>query len=138
VHPADGNLQLPQAQAETELGKVANEYMSRGEMLPSEVVLSLIKKRLAQRDCVQNGWILDGFPRSREQAADLGENDIVPDLIIMLERPDDLVKEFSLGRCTDPTTGVIYHPKFSPPPPEVVPRLTWRTDDTEDVIESRL
>lgn len=51
---------LEQAQAETELGRVANEYMSRGEMLPSEVVLSLMKKRLAQRDCVQNGWILDG------------------------------------------------------------------------------
>lgn len=52
-----------------------------------------------------------GFPRSREQALDLGSNDIVPDLIIMLERPDELVKEFSLGRCTDLTTGVIYHPK---------------------------
>ncbi len=41
---------------------MANEYMSRGEMLPSEVVLSLVTKRLAQRDCVQNGWILDGKP----------------------------------------------------------------------------
>ena len=49
-----------QAQAETELGVVANEYMTRGEMLPSEVVLSLVIKRLEQRDCVQNGWILDG------------------------------------------------------------------------------
>lgn len=39
---------------------VANEYMTRGEMLPSEVVLSLVTKRLEQRDCVQNGWILDG------------------------------------------------------------------------------
>ncbi|CAN0271302.1 unnamed protein product, partial [Ectocarpus sp. 13 AM-2016] len=52
----------------------------------------------------------EGFPRSRGQAADLGGEDIVPDLIVMLERPDGLVKEFSLGRCTDPTTGVIYHP----------------------------
>ena len=42
---------------------------------------------------------------------DLGLKGVVPDLIIMLERPDELVKEFSLGRCTDPTTGVIYHPK---------------------------
>lgn len=59
------NIQQPsikpeQAQAETKLGKVANEYMSRGEMLPTDVVLSLVIKRLAQRDCVQNGWILDG------------------------------------------------------------------------------
>lgn len=49
-----------QAQAETELGMVANEYMTRGEMLPSDVVLSLVIKRLEQRDCMQNGWILDG------------------------------------------------------------------------------
>ncbi|CBN74091.1 Adenylate kinase family protein [Ectocarpus siliculosus] len=138
VYIASGNLLRSEAQAETSLGRRANEFMSRGEMLPSEVVLSLVTKRLAQRDCAQNGWILDGFPRTRGQAADLGGEDIVPDLIVMLERPDGLVKEFSLGRCTDPTTGVIYHPKFSPPPPDVVPRLTWRTDDTKDVIEKRL
>ncbi|CAB1105578.1 unnamed protein product [Ectocarpus sp. CCAP 1310/34] len=113
VYIASGNLLRSEAQAETSLGKIANEFMSRGEMLPSEVVLSLVTKRLAQRDCAQNGWILDGFPRSREQAADLGEEDIVPDLIVMLERPDGLVKEFILGRCTDPTTGVIYHPKYA-------------------------
>lgn len=41
----------------------------------------------------------------------MSEEGIVPDLIIMLERPDELVREFSMGRCTDPTTGVIYHPK---------------------------
>lgn len=58
-----------------------------------------------------NNNVVSGFPRSREQAADLGSKGVVPDLIIMLERPDELVKEFSLGRCTDPTTGVIYHPK---------------------------
>ena len=46
---------------------VANEYMTRGEMLPSEVVLSLVTKRLEQRDCVQNGWILDG----EKQACDI-------------------------------------------------------------------
>lgn len=43
----------------------------------------------------------------------LHEEGIVPDLIVMLERPDELVKEFSMGRCTDSTTGVIYHPKVS-------------------------
>ena len=47
---------------------VANEYMTRGEMLPSEVVLSLVTKRLEQRDCVQNGWILDG---EKKQACDI-------------------------------------------------------------------
>ena len=54
-----------------------------------------------------------GFPRSRDQAGELSAEGIVPDLIIMLERPDELVREFSMGRCTDPTTGVIYHPKVA-------------------------
>lgn len=54
---------------------------------------------------------VSGFPRSKEQALDLVSEGIVPDLIVMLERPDELVKEFSLGRCTDLSTGVIYHPK---------------------------
>lgn len=49
-----------QALAETGLGKIANGYMSNGEMLPSDVVLPLVTKRLGQRDCLQNGWIMDG------------------------------------------------------------------------------
>ncbi|CAN0260460.1 unnamed protein product [Ascophyllum nodosum] len=138
VYIASGNLLRSEAQAETELGKVADESMSKGEMLPCDVILSLVTKRLEQRDCLQNGWIVDGFPRSREQAIALSEHGIAPDLIVMLERPDELVREFSLGRCTDSTTGVIYHPKFSPPPREVQHRLTWRTDDTLEVINKRL
>ena len=69
--------------------------------------------------CFNAGTAVAGFPRSREQAADLGSKGVVPDLIVMLERPDELVKEFSLGRCTDPTTGVIYHPKVSREPKRV-------------------
>lgn len=49
-----------QAQAETKLGLVAKEYMARGEMLPTDLIVAMTTKRLAQRDCAQNGWILDG------------------------------------------------------------------------------
>lgn len=59
-----------QAQAETELGKVANEYMSKGEMLPCDVILSLVTKRLEQRDCLQNGWVMDG-KRERDESTTL-------------------------------------------------------------------
>lgn len=65
--PTDrSNSFADQAQAETELGVIANEHMTRGEMMPSEVVLSLVIKRLEQRDCVQNGWILDGKKQQQQ------------------------------------------------------------------------
>ena len=67
-------LDHSQAQAETELGKVADESMSKGEMLPCDVILSLVTKRLEQRDCLQNGWIVDGaiWPRERRSWTGFG------------------------------------------------------------------
>jgi hypothetical protein len=57
------------------------------------------------RDCARNGWILDGFPRTPEQARLLGEVGIEPDCIVVLDRPDELVREFALGRMSDSATG---------------------------------
>ena len=103
------------------------------------LLLSLPRqRRTEQPDCQTNGWILDGFPRNKEQAGLMAEAGLAPDAIIVLDRPDDLVREFCLGRCTDSATGVIYHPKYNPPPPEVQHRLTWRLDDSVDVIDRRL
>ncbi|CAM9242463.1 unnamed protein product [Discosporangium mesarthrocarpum] len=138
VYVSSGNLLRSEVQAETDLGKIAHEQMTNGEMLPSQLVMSLIKRRMHRRDCMQNGWILDGFPRAADQASLLKKNGLTPDCIVVLERPDELVREFSLGRFTDSLTGMIYHPKFAPPPPEVRHRLVWRTDDTRDVIDKRL
>ncbi|CAM9461830.1 unnamed protein product, partial [Choristocarpus tenellus] len=83
-------------------------------------------------------FYFEGFPRTREQVTLLRKENMVPDCVVVLERPDELVREFSLGRCMDSMTGIIYHPKFAPPPPEVRSRLVWRTDDTREVIEKRL
>eukprot|EP00611_Tribonema_gayanum_P019269 TRINITY_DN3302_c0_g2_i1.p1 TRINITY_DN3302_c0_g2~~TRINITY_DN3302_c0_g2_i1.p1 ORF type:complete len:711 (+),score=209.74 TRINITY_DN3302_c0_g2_i1:2723-4855(+) len=133
-----GNLLRAEVKAESVLGAIAEEQMAKGKLLPSRLLLSLIQARLTHRDCGANGWILDGFPRSPEQARLLAEAELVPDCIVVLERPDELVREFALGRMQDSATGTIYHPKFNPPPPDAVHRLVWRTDDTPEVIESRL
>jgi Adenylate kinase len=63
------------------------------------------------RDCQQNGWLLDGFPRNPEQARMLTTEGLVPDCIVVLDRPDELVREFTLGRMSDSSTGITYHPK---------------------------
>ena len=59
------------------------------------------------------------------------------DCVVVLERPDELVKEFALGRMTDSATGQTYHPIYAPPPAEVQGRLVWRLDDTPLVVERR-
>eukprot|EP00293_Proteomonas_sulcata_P007039 CAMPEP_0184300134 /NCGR_PEP_ID=MMETSP1049-20130417/10612_1 /TAXON_ID=77928 /ORGANISM="Proteomonas sulcata, Strain CCMP704" /LENGTH=525 /DNA_ID=CAMNT_0026610777 /DNA_START=29 /DNA_END=1606 /DNA_ORIENTATION=+ len=91
-------------------------------------------------DFNQNGWVLDGFPRSHVQACEMLQegHDLRPDCVIVLERPDELIKEFSLGRMTDSATGQIFHPTYAPPPEQVQPRLVWRLDDTPEAISTRI
>ena len=57
---------------------------------------------------------------------------------MLIERPDELVKEFALGRCTDARTGQTYHPVYAPPPEELYDQLVWRVDDTYEALERRL
>eukprot|EP00667_Euglena_gracilis_P003392 EG_transcript_3402 len=138
VHVCVGDLLRAEVRAGTSLGKSAKELMRRGDLLPTSLVLELVKKRIAKPDCVLNGWILDGFPRNEEQAVALREAGVIPDGVVTLDRPDDLVREFCFGRCTDGATGIIYHPRFNPPPAEVHDRLLWRLDDTPETVERRL
>ena len=98
----------------------------------------MVKNRLAQPDAQTKGWLLDGYPRSASQGAALQAAGIAPELFLLLEVPDDVLVERVVGRRLDPETGKIYHLKFAPPPPEVVPRLTIRSDDTEEKARNRL
>lgn len=91
-------------------------------------------------DAQQNGWLLDGFPRNAVQAAALCSSELSeslrPDCVVVLERPDELVREFALGRMIDTATGHTYHPRFAPAPSEIRDRLVWRIDDTPEVFAS--
>ncbi len=80
----------------------------------------------------------DGYPRSGSQGAALEAAGIHPELFLLLEVPDEVLVERVVGRRLDPETGKIYHLKFAPPPPEVVSRLTVRSDDTEEKARNRL
>lgn len=78
--------------------------MEKGELLPDELMIELVKKRVAADDCQRNGWILDGFPRTVRQARLMQNADIDPDVVIELDRPDEMVTEWCLGRYHDATT----------------------------------
>ncbi|KAF2297303.1 hypothetical protein GH714_020983 [Hevea brasiliensis] len=93
----------------------------------------IVKERLLKPDAQENGWLLDGYPRSMSQATALMEFDFQPDLFILLEVPEGLLVERVVGRRLDPVTGRIYHLKYSPPEnEEIAARLTQRFDDTEE------
>jgi adenylate kinase len=103
--------------------------------VPDETICGVVLDRLQQEDCQTQGWLLDGFPRTKAQAEALG---IIPDAFILLNVPDELLVERVVGRRTDPETGKIYHLRYSPPPPDVpVDRLVQRSDDTEEKIKVR-
>ena len=139
-----GSILRGEARAGRARGIAASEAMARGELLPDGLVLQLLRERLSSSlggNLVGGGCLLDGFPRTVSQAESLlldEWRDLRPDAVVLIERPDELVKEFSLGRCSDSTTGQTYHPKYAPPPPEVHDRLVWRVDDTFEVLMRRL
>ena len=93
--------------AGTEMGRKAKEYMDQGQLVPDEVVIGIVKDRLADPDC-QKGYILDGFPRTVEQAAALGTFAKI-DVAINLDVPDDVLVKRLSGRRVCPLCGAPYH-----------------------------
>lgn len=115
--------------------------MDAGELVPNEVVVDMVKGRLARDDATADGWLLDGYPRSAEQAEAIAAAGVEPDLFLLVDVPDDDLVERVTGRRLDPVTGEIYHLKFRPPPAgdaEVAARLTQRSDDNEEALRARL
>lgn len=139
AHIAAGDLLRAEVASGTENGIRAKEYMEKGSLVPNDIVVMMVKERLAQQDAQENGWLLDGYPRSLSQAAALDSLGIRPDLFILLDVPDEILVERVVGRRLDPVTGKIYHLKYSPPETEeIARRLTQRFDDTEEKVKLRL
>ncbi|XP_015079157.1 adenylate kinase, chloroplastic-like [Solanum pennellii] len=137
VHIAAGDLLRAEIAAGTENGRRAKEYMDKGQLVPNEIVVTMVKERLMRPDSQEKGWLLDGYPRSLSQAVALKE--FQPDLFILLEVPEEILVERVVGRRLDPVTGRIYHLKYSPPETdEIAARLTQRFDDTEEKVKLRL
>ncbi len=133
----------------TEDGKTAKGYIEKGQLVPVEIVASIIKTRLQEADCA-NGFILDGFPRSTEQAEmlenmlkeiDEGKND-VDFKVIYFDIPQDLLLERIIYRRSCPKCGKIYNLKSLKPQKDGIcdicgVELVQRKDDTEEIAKSR-
>ena len=147
-HVDTGSLLRAAIKNETELGKIAKNYIEKGQLAPADLVASIIKERLMQDDC-KNGFILDGYPRSLEQAHKLDEmlSDINGNIeaefkAICFDIPDDMLLERIVNRRSCPKCGRIYNTKFLPPKVEGVcdfdeEKLTQRKDDTQEVAKTR-
>ncbi|EPS61891.1 hypothetical protein M569_12900 [Genlisea aurea] len=139
VHIAAGDLLRAEIDAGTENGRLAKEYMEKGQLVPNEIVVMMVKDRLSQPDSKEKGWLLDGYPRSESQATALKKFGFDPDIFILLEVPEEILVERVVGRRLDPVTGKIYHLTYSPPETEeIAGRLTHRFDDTEEKVKLRL
>lgn len=137
-----GDMLRAAVKAGTELGKQAKEIMDAGKLVTDELVIALVKERIAQKDC-RNGFLLDGFPRTIPQADAMKDAGINVDYVIEFAVPDELIIDRIIGRRVHAASGRVYHVKFNPPKVEgkddvTGEDLTIRKDDQEDTVRKRL
>lgn len=137
-----GNIIRAALKAGTEMGVKAKEFIDKGQLVPDEVVIGIIKERLAQDDC-KNGFILDGFPRTIPQAQALDTMGIEIDKVIDIEVPDEKIVERMSGRRVCPTCGNSYHLIYKKPAKDGIcnscgTQLVIRADDHPDTVKERL
>ncbi len=126
----------------TPVGKLAEGHIARGELVPDDVVVELVRTRLAEKDC-ENGYILDGFPRTLSQAQIMDKTGIGVDIVLNLEVEDEVLVERLGGRRECKQCGAAYHIISKKPKHEGVcdicgGELITRSDDVPDVIRKRL
>lgn len=139
IHLSTGDILRAEIRGKTELGVTAQSFMDKGDLVPDDLIINMISRRLKEPDCTEKGWLLDGFPRTASQAQFMQEAGIRANAVLLLECPDDTVIERISGRRSDPVTGTVYHIKYNPPPTEeIAQRLVQRSDDTEDKLKIRL
>lgn len=140
-HISSGDMFRAEVKQGTELGKQLDHHMKLGGLVPDEVTIPIVLKRITQSDTA-NGFMLDGFPRTRPQAEALDEAmtkaGVALDAVVLIEVPDSLLEERAVNRRTDPETGTIYHLIYNPPPADIVGRLVHRADDTKEAVDKRV
>ena len=126
----------------TELGKQAESLINAGKLVPDEVVIGMIRERLAEDDC-KNGFILDGFPRTIPQAEALEKMGIAIDMALSIEVAEEKIVQRMSGRRVCPACGMTYHVDFKPSEDnkhcnECKTELIIRKDDHPDTVLDRL
>ncbi|NHM33395.1 adenylate kinase [Neobacillus terrae] len=145
-HISTGDMFRAAMKEETELGLKAKSYMDKGELVPDEVTIGIVRERLSKEDC-ESGFLLDGFPRTVPQAEALEEilNDLNKkiDYVINIDVDQDILMERLTGRRICKNCGATYHLVFNPPAKENVcdrcgGELYQRADDNAETVQTRL
>ncbi len=139
VHLSAGDMLRAAVEAGSPVGMAVKDYMDSGKLVPDEIINEVVTDRLASRGCIEQGWLLDGFPRTAKQAAWLKKRGVVVDRFILLKVPDELLTRRVIGRRLDPLTGKIYSvDSFTSIPENIKKCLIQRSDDTEAKATVRL
>lgn len=139
---ATGDMLRAAVKAGTPLGLEAKKVMDAGQLVSDEIIIGLVKDRLAEGDC-KHGYLFDGFPRTIPQAEALLDNNIGLDFVVEIEVPyADIIERMS-GRRVHLSSGRTYHEKFNPPKNPGVDDVTGeplvqRDDDKEETVRHRL
>ncbi|MDN4503652.1 adenylate kinase [Alteromonadaceae bacterium BrNp21-10] len=137
-----GDMLRAAIKAGTELGIAAKKVMDEGKLVSDELIIGLVKERIAQDDCAA-GFLLDGFPRTIPQADAMVENGVVIDHVLEFDVPDDVIVARMSGRRVHPGSGRVYHVEYNPPAVagkdnETGEDLVIRPDDEEATVRKRL
>ena len=137
-----GDMLRAAIKAGSELGLAAKKVMDEGGLVSDEIIIGLVKERVAQEDCA-NGFLLDGFPRTIPQADAMKDADISVDFCLEFDVPDDVIVDRMGGRRVHPASGRVYHVVYNPPAVEGKDNETGddliiRDDDQEATVRSRL
>ena len=137
-----GDMLRAAVKAESPLGLQAKELMDNGKLVTDELVIALVKERIAQSDC-KNGFLLDGFPRTVPQADAMKDAGIDVDYVLEFDVPDEVIIDRMSGRRIHASSGRVYHVRHNPPKVENIDDvtgepLTIRKDDSEEIVRKRL
>ena len=137
-----GDMLRAAVKAGTPLGLQAKAVMDAGQLVSDDLIINLVKERLAQPDCAQ-GFLFDGFPRTIPQAEAMKAAGVKLDYVLEIDVPFDAIIERMSGRRSHPASGRTYHVKFNPPKVEGKDDVTGedliqRDDDKEDTVKKRL
>jgi adenylate kinase len=137
-----GDMLRAAAKAGTPLGLAARRVMDSGALVSDDIIVGLVKERIAQPDCV-NGFLFDGFPRTIPQAEAMRNAGVKLDVVLEIDVPDEAIIERMSGRWVHPASGRTYHVKFNPPrapgkDDSTGEALIQREDDKEETVRKRL
>jgi len=137
-----GDMLRAAIKAGTEMGLAAKKVMDAGGLVSDDIIIGLVKDRLAEPDCA-NGYLFDGFPRTIAQADAMKDSGVAIDYVLEIDVPDDSIVERMSGRRSHPASGRVYHIKFNPPKVEGKDDVTGedlvqRDDDKAETVKKRL